>query len=137
MFDAVLGELAERGDELIGRLPVGAGSVEFTISLDGAPPEQVLPVARELKTSLPQTLKRAKQELIKAFLPVVNGGYLDDGQAPLSEAEFESRARLEGIELDSESNVSFNFHDDDMLWGHWMTVECRADRTSWSADMWG
>lgn len=37
------------------------------------------------KTALPQTLERAKKELIEAFLPLVNGGYLDDGQAPLSE----------------------------------------------------
>jgi hypothetical protein len=138
MLDAVLGELSEDNDnELVGRFTVGDDSVRLTIFLEGATPEQVLPAARELKATLPQTLERVRQELIKAFLPLVNGGYLEDGQAPLGEAEFVSRARLEGVELDSESNARFHFHDDDMLWGHWMTVEVGVDRASWRAHMWG
>jgi hypothetical protein len=47
------------------------------------------------------------------------------------------RAKLTGISTDAEGNVSFHFDDDDMLWGHYITVDCSLDGTGWDVHMSG
>ncbi len=134
MKDDVLGLLAEQEDELLGSLPDGDRVIELRIRLEGAPPVDVLPFARDLKQKLPATLQQARRELL-ALLPTVNGGYREPGEEPLSAEEFLSRASLELVEVGSEGDISFTFGDDDMLWGHWMTVT--RNREKWDCSFWG
>jgi hypothetical protein len=151
MRDVALDELARSGDQLTGRVRVEGRPVELTVFLGGAPPEELLPATRELGRRLPELTARARQELVREFLPAVNGGYLGDGEPPLDETGFLSRAALHCIELEIDapppegspltldtegSRVAFQFHDGGMLWGHWMIVEVWHG-TEWSTDTWG
>lgn len=150
MLDTVLGVLVEREDELIGRLVVDGKAVELQILLDGAAPAEVLPAAYELKGRVSAMAEDARDELLRAFLPLVNGEYRESGQGPLAAEEFMARARLAGITLEIDalpiggalrldgqgSRVIFHYEDDDMLWGHGMTIELRHG-SEWRAEMWG
>lgn len=133
-MDAVLGPLAEGQDELIGSLREGDRTVELRIRLEGAPAEEVLPAARELKQLIEANLRQARRELL-SLLPTVNGGYREPGEGPLDAEEFLRRARLDLVEVGPEGDVRFTFADDDMLWGHWMTVT--HQRGAWTCDFWG
>jgi hypothetical protein len=55
----------------------------------------------------------------------------------LTRDDFLSRATLSGLSTDADGNVSFHFDDDDMLWGHYITVNCVLDATSWDVQMSG
>lgn len=150
MRDVAL-DLARSGDQLIGRLRIDGRPVELTVFLDGAAPEELLPATRELGRRLPELAARARQELVREFLPEVNDDFVDGGDAPLDEAGFLSRASLQAIELEIDappeegapltldtegSRVAFQFHDGGMLWGHWMIVEVWHG-CEWCTDTWG
>lgn len=137
MLDSVLGEIHLHDDEITCSLHADGGAIELKIRLGGAPSERGIQAARRLKETLPSKLHRARDALVRAFLPMVNEGYLGEDEAPLTSDAFLRRAVLAGVEIDAHGNISFHFNDDDMLWGHWMTVCTNLEETSWESSMWG
>ena len=137
MHDPILGDVTEREDELSCSVLVSGEQIQLLVRLEGATPQEGLTTARSLLSALPQLLPRAWEELVAAFLPLVNGGYLDEGEAPLGREDFLGRAALSGVSTDADGNVSFHFSDGDMLWGHWMTVHCTLDGSAWHSEMSG
>ena len=111
-------------------------TVEMDLLLDGSRLEEVLSHARTLKLSFPDVMQRARQELAAAFLAVANDGYRDPGDAPMTSREFLRRSRKAAVHVtvNSEGHVTFTFGDDDMLWGHWMTVSRKPDG-GWDVSM--
>jgi hypothetical protein len=136
MQDEILGQLVESEGNLCGSFVTANGeTVELTILLDGQAPDAALASARALMLTFPETIKRVRSALVEAFLSMVNGDYLD-GLAPLDESEFLRRATLAELSIYPEGTADFTFHDDDMLWGHWMTVT-RDTKDGLRASMWG
>jgi hypothetical protein len=121
MRDEILGPLVETEGVWSGTVVADGETIELKILLDGATPDEALASARALVRAFPETIKAVRKALVDAFLSMVNGAYRD-GQPPLDEAEFLRRAKLVEVSVDSKATADFTFHDDDMLWGHWMTV---------------
>jgi len=123
MLDPDLGDVVEHGDELTCTVSVNEASVELTIRLEGAPLEDGLAMGRRLVPALAAKLDQAREVLVASFLSMVNDGYRNGGAPLVTRSEFLRRATISGVEMDTEGSVSFHCNDDDMLWGHWMTVE--------------
>lgn len=137
MRDPMLGELTESEDGLSCSILVNGQQIELLVLSEGATPQEALTAARRVASVLPELLPRAWEELVAAFLPLVNGGYLSPGEAPLTGEDFRRRASLSEVSSDLAGNISFHFSDGDMLWGHWMTVDCPADGGAWRSAMSG
>jgi hypothetical protein len=134
---AELGEWVEGDDELTFALVFDGETVELCVRLDGASVEAGLDVARRVTLGFAESLQRARQQLDEELRGLVNGGYLAEGQAPITKEEFLRRATLTGVTADADGNLWFDFDDDDMLWGHNMSVTHSADSGAWAARMWG
>ncbi|MGC4086397.1 MAG: DUF2262 domain-containing protein [Polyangiaceae bacterium] len=107
------------------------------MSLCGATQQQGLSAAHEFASTLPALVARAWQEAVGACLPLINSGYLQPGEPPLTRHDFMRRATLSSISIDADGDASFHFDDDDMLWGHHISVHCARDRASWDVQMSG
>jgi hypothetical protein len=137
MLDPILGEIELREDDFSCTVPVDGASVELLVSLDGALLEQALSTARALVVALPSLVARAWDEAAAGCLPLINRGYLQPGEPPLTQADFRRRATLSAISTDADGNVSFDFNDDDMLWGHYVTVNHLLGGAAWDVRMSG
>jgi hypothetical protein len=137
MEDPILGEVTVRADEFSCHVQADGQPIELVVFLCGAPQDQGFSIARKLASALPELVPRAWQEAADGCLPLINGGYLHPGETPLTREDFIRRATLSGLSIDTDANISFHFHDDDMLWGHYITVHCTLDAASWDVQMSG
>ncbi len=134
MFDEVLGELPEIEDagSLDGYTAIvktSAGPLEAEILLYGTPLDETLPLAREFVAEIETHLEVARRHLISDFLPMHNSGYIEEGEAPLSEEVFLQKAGKPSASIDLDGEIQFTYGHADLLWGHWMTVSIHADGT--------
>ena len=137
MRDEMLGELALDDSELSLALVTDGGPVRLRVRLEGATVAEAIEAARLIAATLRARLGRAQEELLAEVLPVVNAGYLEPGEVPLSREEFLRRAKLRGVSADVDGNTSFHFDDDEMLWGHRVVVDCDRDGVRWRASVLG
>jgi hypothetical protein len=59
---------------------------------------------------------------VKHLLPVKNRGWLDEGEAPLTPAQFIGRMRLVAIDVEPDGHFTFWHDDGDLFWGHAIEV---------------
>jgi hypothetical protein len=137
MRDRVPSELTIRDDDFSFDLKVDGKPIELVVALNGAPHEQGLAIARQLVAALPSLVPRAWKEAADACLPLINGGYLEPGETPVTRDDFLRRATLTGLSGDVAGGVSFHLDDGDMLWGHYITVHCTLDGSVWDVQMSG
>lgn len=140
IVDSQLGRL--RWDEgrksLEGDLRTGNREVALGIEvLDDESLREQLARARKVVAGIAQHIERAQRHAAQRMVGVKNGGYLERGEPPLSEDEFAQRLQFERLELLLEGPCHFVFGDDQMLWGHYISVESDDDGTPTRAEMWG
>ena len=56
-----------------------------------------------------------------------NAGYLEEGEAPVTEDAFLSKAGKPLVTIDLAGEISMTFGHEDLLWGHWMGVSIHPD----------
>jgi len=137
MRDELLGEFALDDSALTLTVATEDTSVKLNVRLEGATVAEAISTARFIVETLTERLGQARKELVREVLPIVNAGYLDPGEPPLSPEEFLRRAKLRGLSADVDGNTSFHFDDDDMLWGHRLVVDCDRDGLKWGAGVFG
>ena len=135
MRDDVLGELTEIQDESLlegyrARIGSADGELELTILLNDSPLAEVLPFAYELAEAIDTHLEVAKRRLVAEFLPLHNSGYLEDGTQPLSQREFLRLAGRPEVSVDIDGEISLTFGHEELLWGHWLSVDISPDSTA-------
>ena len=140
VVDPVLGQLRwdERRKFLDGELQTPAGPVKLGFEVvDESSLAEQLTRARTLVTHLPGAMERARHFAAERLVGLKNDGYLEEDEAPLSQEEFAARLGLPRVELLLDGPCDFTFGDDEMLWGHFITVESEDDGTPRHAEMWG
>jgi hypothetical protein len=60
------------------------------------------------------------------LLEVKNGSWLNEGELPMSEAQFMRKMKLESITVEEDGSFDFWFEDGDIFWGH--SIEVRGDQ---------
>ena len=130
-------EIEARDDEIEFSIASEGGIIELVVHLEGASIDDARSTARAIADRINELLMRARAELVTAFLPVVNGGYLQEGDPPVTAHSFLERAVLSGLGSDCDGNLSFYFDDDDMLWGHQMILSADLASDDWSSTTWG
>lgn len=137
MRDELLGELAVDDSELSLTLVTDNHPVMLTVRLEGATVAEAVETARFIAGTLKVRVSRAQEELVAALHPVVNAGYLEPGEPPVTREEFMRRAKLRGVSADADGNMSSYFDDDEMLWGHRVVFDCDRDGLCWVASAFG
>lgn len=138
--DSVLGKLRwdESRQSLDGELRTPAGPVELSLEVvDESSLADQLTRARSLVSHLPGAMERARRFAADRLVGLKNDGYLEQGEAPLSQEEFATRLGLPRVELMLDGPCHFVFGDDEMLWGHFISVASDDDGTPRNAEMWG
>jgi hypothetical protein len=118
------------------------GEIKATIQADGTAVGIILipEFLTDVDTDLPSWVDRCAARIIRAIadleafkaqvaddlLPLKNSGWLGDGEAPLTKAEFITRLRLDGVNHYDESMDLF-FDDGGMFLGHSLMVTIEGE----------
>lgn len=70
------------------------------------------------------------------LLETKNRAWLEEGEAPLTAETFMQRLRLTEVVFE-DGGIFFWYDDDDMFWGHTISVLCDSDGTVLFAEMMG
>ncbi|MEM1116962.1 MAG: DUF2262 domain-containing protein [Bacteroidota bacterium] len=104
----------------------------FVRADDGTAP----PALDRLAADPDSLVEAAAQHATEALRPIKNESWLDDGEAPLTEAAFRDRLALGSIDVTA-SGFVVAFDDGDLFWGHAILVEGTPDGTFTEASIAG
>lgn len=68
---------------------------------------------------------KARKCAADELLNTKNDSWLEEGEDPLNAEEFMERLILTKVEVDHDGSVIFWYEDDDMFWGHYVSVFCK------------
>jgi hypothetical protein len=128
---------------------VFSGDIKGTVQADGATVR--INLTPELVTDLPSWVDRcaarvtqaiAGLESIKAHaaddhLAILNKHWLDDGEPPLSKADFMGRLRLSAVNFLDDEFMDVFFDDGDLFAGHSVIVAIEEDGTPGQVQLFG
>jgi hypothetical protein len=90
---------------------------------ENSPPEDdLLKTALELWDNQKLWKQRIEDYVVQKLLPLKNGNWLDDDEAPLSPDEFKARMSPESITVYDEGDFRVFYEDGDLFGGHWIYV---------------
>jgi hypothetical protein len=99
--------------------------------------EKSLVVARKLWGSQAEWQRRISACATKKLLGLKNKSWLQEGEAEVSEAEFERRMDLDMISVEADGSFEFWHNDDDLFWGHAIMVSGNLEEGPKDADICG
>jgi hypothetical protein len=89
-------------------------------------PSAVIARAEELWGQRKILARPACEVAAAKLLEVKNGSWLNEGELPMSEAQFMRKMKLESITVEEDGSFDFWFEDGDIFWGH--SIEVRGDQ---------
>jgi len=69
-----------------------------------------------------------KRKICDELLNLKNESWLEEGEMPLTAAEFISKISLESITVNDSDKFQMNYNDGDIFWGHAITVETDLEK---------
>ena len=93
---------------------------------DVSAPSGILTRAEELWAQRKTLVRQACEFAVATLLAVKNESWLNEGEEPMSEAQFMRKMKLESITVDEDGSFDFWFEDGDIFWGH--STEVRGDQ---------
>jgi hypothetical protein len=72
---------------------------------------------------------------VKKLLSLKNGGWLEDGEKPLTAEQFKKRMKLESISFYDGGSFAFWHDDGELFWGHSIQVSADLKRGPYDADI--
>ena len=104
----------------------GLRKVRLSLSpTDVSKPSNVIASAEKLWAQRKTLTRQACQVAAATLLEVKNGGWLDDGEQPMSEDQFMRKMKLESITIKEDGCFDFWFVDGNIFLGH--SIEVRGD----------
>jgi hypothetical protein len=151
MQHPTLGQLQEDGEAVIGTLLLNGVSISLRIDPDGAPLDQALALATNIAASLSEYDRISKDVIVRDLLETYNSGWntydetQEDGTVKtiinpeLSASEFREKLTLYSISVMGNNCVDFSYENDDLFWGHNISVSSSdgADFTNADAALFG
>lgn len=93
---------------------------------DVSAPSEIVTRAEELWTQRKTLARQACEVAAATLLAVKNESWLNEGEQPMSEAQFMRKMKLESITVEEDGSFDFWFEDGDIFWGH--SIEVRGDQ---------
>lgn len=128
--------LDRRVEWYVGRAQWGGAEVTLNLVAEhDAELEAALGFARRMWADQPGWRQRVGAYAVQELLEVKNGGWLSEGEAKLTEAQFLERITLTSITVGPTGSFSFWHDDGDVFWGHSVVVSGTVDGGPDDADI--
>lgn len=121
--DPRLGVLRRNGSSLSGTFVLRDRTVELRIELGSVGASVAR--ARTIVRGARRLSSAAKHYASKKLRRLKNSTW-EDETTPVTDLQFRRRLTLTSIDIAPELEVTFWFHDGDLFWGHFVTVEMNA-----------
>jgi hypothetical protein len=95
---------------------------------DGCSCDASLRLARTLWEDQALWEQRVKDKVVEELLQIKNDHWLDEGQSPLAAETFRGNLSFESLTTKPDGTFEFWCNDNDMFWGHAITVEGTLER---------
>jgi hypothetical protein len=110
-----------------GKARWGDSEVEILLMNDGGAAQQALAAAHRLWDEMELVDPELQRRIVAELLPLKSESWLEENEAPLSDADFLSRIALEAVHVHGDGLTEFYYDDGDLFSGHTIIAAREGD----------